>query len=95
MPAGETKSQPRFQDASAGLTGDEAALTQPIGLLPDLGELLQHVLGDDGGLAGVHHVGHAVDGVVEGGQLHVAGRVRHEGMGRVELGSEHREGRWV
>lgn len=54
-----------------------AALTHPVGLFTDVVKLVHHRLGEDGSLAGVQHVGHTVDHVVEGRQLLVARTVWH------------------
>lgn len=69
-----------------------AALTHPIGLFADRVKLVQHRLGEDRRVAGVHHEDHAVDHVIQGGQLLIAWRVRHEGTRGTKLRSKRREG---
>ncbi len=60
-------------------------LTQLVGLFPDGSKLVQHVLTEDGDLAGVDHVNHTVNLVIQSHFLPIAGTICTEGSRRTEL----------
>lgn len=60
-------------------------LTKLVGLFPDGSKLVQHICCEERDLAGVDHINHTVNHVVQSHSLLIARSVRQERIGGTEL----------